>query len=93
LKLDLAQQTAETSQLAEQKRSLEQLSQTSAAELQQLKKKVEEQSERINQKDESREELLEVFEHAGIPSTSGLNTLVRKIDSLKSDSNEETTRR
>lgn len=76
-----------------QKTELEQFKTRLMNELNQLKRQLEENQDKLNQSDRINDDLLEIFEHAGIPSTSGIGTLKRKIVSLKTDVNEEVLRR
>lgn len=93
LKSELTQRSQENSQLLAQKSELEQFKGKLSDEVNRLKQQLDEHQKILEHSGRTQGEILEIFEHAGVPSTSGMNTLKRKIDSLKSDVNEETTRR
>lgn len=93
LKTELTQRLQENSQLLVQKNELEQFKNQLSAELSQVKRQFEEQQEKLQRSDKNQDDILEVFEHAGIPSTSNMGTLKRKIVSMKNDANEEVARR
>lgn len=93
MRSELAQRSQENSQLLNQKLELEQFKNKLSDELDKLKQQLDENRKKLEHSGRTQGEILEIFEHAGVPSTSGMGTLKRKIDSLKSDVNEETTRR
>lgn len=65
-----------------------------AAEMSDLRNQLAEATRRLSTVDSNQqEELAGVFEHVGIPSTSGMSTLKRRISSLKTEATEEANRR
>ncbi|KAI6198376.1 Major antigen [Aphelenchoides fujianensis] len=94
LKAELEQKAQTTAALGAQRDELEAMKSKHAAEMHDLRSQLAEATSRLAAADgKQREELAEVFEHVGVPSTSGLSTLKRRISSLKTEATEEANRR
>ncbi|KAI6186947.1 hypothetical protein M3Y98_00188600 [Aphelenchoides besseyi] len=93
LKAELNQKTQATNVLESQRNELQQLKERHDKEMNELKAKLNETIEKSQQADSTRQELAEVFEHLGVPSTSNLSMLKRRITALKTDATEEADRR
>lgn len=93
LKNELSVKSQENAKLLAQRVELEQFKNRLTDELNQIKQQLNDHREKLDNSGKAQNEILEIFEHAGVPSSSGFQSLKRKIDSLKTDAGEEMTKR